>query len=216
MAKKTKKLSKLNAALILLIGIIGAIVGFKMYRQNMVQIQPADLAVERMKGNLNSSVRIVEFIDFQCPACAVGAVVLSEFIKKHPDLIQVELKYFPLQGHSHGFLSAMYAECSARQGMFWAMHDKLIDRQKQWSVLNDAKPAFNLYAQEIGIEINQLKSCLAEKHASAYIRKNQAEGQALGVRSTPSYFINNKLYVGAKSLQLKLKKIVKSASILID
>lgn len=210
--KQPKKISKVNVAVALLALAVCAVGIFKFYQQSRAGMKVDALAFERMKGDPAAKAKIAEFIDFQCPSCAEGARILRSFMKNYPDLLQVEMKYFPLQGHRHGMLSALYAECAARQEKFWPMHDKLIDFQDQWSRLADARPAFDLYAEEVGLEMSRLRSCLGSDEAAAYINGNKEEGLALGIRSTPSYVIDGKLVVGTKSLQEFLGKITAAPS----
>lgn len=165
-------------------------------------------ALSHSKGNPKASIKITEFADFQCPACAEGAKYLKELIKQHPQAVYLEMKYFPLQMHQHAYLSARYAECAARQGRFWPFHDHLFERQANWKKLTDPQPAFEVIAEDVHLDPVQLKDCLADPAINAFIDKNKAEGQALGVRSTPTYYVNGKMVVGAKPLQLELDKLL--------
>ncbi|MDO8580531.1 MAG: thioredoxin domain-containing protein, partial [Candidatus Omnitrophota bacterium] len=123
--------------------------------------------------------------------------------------IYLELKYFPLENmHPHAKLSAQYAECAARQGKFWPFHDLVIERQPQWKRLIDAKPAFEIMAVEADLDLYKLKFCLEDEKITAFIDQDKEEGRQKGVRSTPTYFINGKMVVGATALEEELTLLV--------
>jgi len=118
----------------------------------------------------------------------------------------MQLKYFPLRNHAHGLQSARYAECASRQGKFWPFHDYLIDRQANWRRLSDATPAFDLMAREVGLDLEVLGQCLADEKTTTSIMKDKKEGDILGVKSTPTYYINGTMVVGTDSLKQELAK----------
>ena len=159
----------------------------------------------RSKGDPNASVKVVEFIDFQCPACAQGSKILKKFMSENPKEIQLELRYYPLPMHSHAFLSAYYAECAARQDRFWPFEDLLIERQDQWAKLYDAKPYLDILAKNVGLNLERLDACVKDPATQSVILADKDEGRKLGVQSTPTYFINGKMMVGVTLLEEKLK-----------
>jgi protein-disulfide isomerase len=200
MSKSTMTLSIFIAGLIV---VFGAKFMVEAARHNASQAE-----ITKVKGNKNAPIKIIEFIDFQCPACAAGAKMLREYFTTHPDKIYLEMKYYPLGMHSHAYQSSEYAECALKQGKFWPFHDLLIDRQGEWSILTDAKPAFETMAKETGMNMNDLQSCLADVKTREAIAKNKEEGTALGVQSTPSYLVNGKFVVGFKNLQAELDTLL--------
>lgn len=166
---------------------------------------PAEM---RAKGNKNAPIHITEFIDLECPACARGAEYLARMMATHPEAIRLDLKYFPLPSHRHGFLAARYTECAARQGKFWPFHDALIERQANWSRLMDATPAFALIAQEVALDTGKLNACLNDKSVDAFIQQSHLEGEQRGVKSTPTYYVNGKMVVGMQSLEPELERLL--------
>ena len=164
--------------------------------------------VSRMKGSNNAPIKVTEFIDFQCPACAHGAAYLKKTIEEYPEAIRLELRHYPLQSHQYGFISSRYAECAARQEKFWPVHDLLLARQSNWKRLADATPAFEQIAIDSNLDQQELKACLDEGAVDEIIQKNKDEGKALGIRSTPTYFVNGKMIVGKKSLEDEITKLL--------
>ena len=110
--------------------------------------------------------------------------------------------------HKHAMVSAQYAECAARQDKFWPFVEKVFDTQDNWKGLNDASVAFNVIAQDLSLDKSKLESCLKDQSVQEYILKNKQEGEKLGVQSTPTYFINNKMIVGTKNLEMELNQFI--------
>ncbi|MBZ0167230.1 MAG: DsbA family protein [Candidatus Omnitrophica bacterium] len=183
---------------------IATVAGVKLYLNS----RSVNTVTGRTKGNPQAPVKIVEFIDFQCPACAAGAKMLNARLKQYPDKIHLEMKYFPLKMHAHAFLSSRFAECAARQDKFWAYHDKLIYGQNEWSKVVNAYPLFLQMAQEAGLDTNQLHSCLNDAKIDKVINEHHTEGRKLGVRSTPTYFVNGEIVVGTRDLEKKIKELL--------
>lgn len=202
------KMSKRSATVLIIIASLGAVYGSKFFIGLFRRGISAEMS-GRVKGNDNAPIKVTEFIDFQCPACAQGAAYLKEVIGKHPQAIRLELKHYPLQMHRHGLLSAMYAECAARQGKFWPFHDMLLARQGNWARLADARPAFERIADEIRLSRRELDACVQDETTNAAVEKNRAEGKALGIRSTPTYFVNGKMVVGKAALEKEIGRLLK-------
>ena len=167
---------------------------------------PMNLQMARAKGNPGSKVRIVEYVDFQCPPCAYGIKYLKTFFDRHPNDIYLQVRYFPLTNmHHHAMISALYSECAARQGKFWALNELMMPQQSQWAPLISPQPVFQAMAVQVGMNMDQLNACLASDDARRVINDEKSVGQSLGIVSTPTYFVNNKMVVGTKSLEDELK-----------
>jgi protein-disulfide isomerase len=203
----SKNGSKIMAAA-LAVGIAAGLVYGYRYLQDARAGESSLRAADALtKGDPAAPIQVVEFIDFQCPACAAGALVIKNFMRDNPGTVFLQMKYFPLAGHPHGIISAKYAECAARQGQFWAMHDLILENQPQWRDLTDARPALDMYARNLGLDLRRLGTCLASPETAARLVKTKAEGEALGVRSTPSYVINGELIVGFRNLTSRLNQL---------
>ena len=187
--------------------MVGGVYGLKQFIDKGAPATKESRSDVRAKGDPSAPYHIVEFIDFECPACAAGAKYLKEVMEKNKSLIYLEVNYYPLEKvHRHAFLSAMYAECALRQGKFWAFHDQLIDQQPKWRQLSDATPAFVFMAQKIGLDLQRLEVCLEDPSTREAIEKARDEGRRRQVRSTPTYFVNGQMVVGIKNLKALLEK----------
>ena len=197
-------MNKWQLTLVIVLILAGLIFGTKVILAP--KSAEINLQMARAKGNPVARVKIVEFIDFQCPACAYGVKYLKTFIDQHPNEINLQVRYFPLTNmHHHAIISALYSECAARQGKFWDLDDLMIDQQSQWAQLISPEPVFQAMATQVGMNTGQLNTCLASDDARRVINDEKSLGQSLGVISTPTYFINDKMVVGTKSLQDEIK-----------
>lgn len=197
-------MNKLKMTLIL-IAATALVIGGVNYMKGRGQ-KPIDSVEARSKGSAQAKVQVIEFIDFECPACAAGAKVLKEFMDKNGQDMRVQVKYFPIvRAHKYAMPTALFSECTARQGKFWEWHDQLMPQQQQWSQLMNAEPLFKEMAKNAGADLGALEACMATEEARQTIENDRSLGLSLGVQSTPTYFINNKMVVGTKALKDELE-----------
>lgn len=193
------KVSKQLLTIILIVIVIMAVavLKFLVFNSNV----KIDSVLARSIGPVNAKVNITEFIDFECPACAHGAMILKQYMALYPNQIHLQVKYYPLMNiHRHALQVASYGECLSRQGKFWPFFDPLMAQQQQWSQLINTEGVFDQLAQAAGANMDQLKACVVSEDVSKTIMAERTAGRSMGVQSTPTYFINNKMIVGSKSL----------------
>lgn len=158
----------------------------------------------RSKGDPKASLKIVEFVDFQCHECAKGSHILREYIQKYPDQIHLTVKYFSL-GQLNSVVGLICAECAARQNRFWPYHDVLFDRQHQWRNSPEAERQLELFAQEVGLDMEEFRRCVKGDDTRAVIFKERTLGESHFVKSTPTYFMNKEMVAGVKALKSYLQ-----------
>lgn len=156
------------------------------------------------KGSDEAKVVIVEFADFECPACSYASQTLRQLYDEFGEQIQIVFKNYPLDQacnsnlnreiHATACKSAIYARCAGRHGKFWAMHDQLFDNQRKID-----EERLKLWALELGLTEGQIKACLEDDSIVTKIKDDIALGDKLGVRGTPTVFINNRK-VNARSV----------------
>jgi len=210
MSKNTKARSsqKTVVGIVIIVVAVVSILGVK-YFKDTINLSKRKSSDAKLKGMVNAPIQITEFADLQCPACANGAKILKKIMDEHPQSIRLQFKYFPLTAvHQHSMLASRYAECSAQQGKFWDFSDEAFSRQAQWKNLFDAHPAFDQIAKDIGLNIQALNTCLQDPKIDELIEKNRDEGKALGVQSTPTYFVNTLMVVGTKNLESEVEKLL--------
>lgn len=147
-------------------------------------------------GSTDAPIKMLVFSDYQCPGCKHWALQVEAPLKA--DLVangQVQLVYydFPLSGHPHSFVVSRAARCANDQDRFWDYHDLAFAQQEQWSY-SRTTPADQLieYAQTLGLDMNAFRSCLDSDAHAATVTANQLLGNQLGVRGTPTVFVNGR------------------------
>lgn len=145
-------------------------------------------------GSDSAKVKLVEFSDFQCPACQAAEPAIKQTLLKYSNDLQFIYRHFPLPQHAYGRQAAAYAEAAGEQGKFWEMHDKLFETQTEWSALGDSDAAafFLNLAVQLGLDENKVKQAVAENTFNSKIDSDLAEGRSLGVNSTPTFFVNGR------------------------
>ncbi len=152
---------------------------------------------DQIQGPSDAPITLVEYSDFQCPACVAFFPLLEE-LKKDPLLmgkIRFVYRHFPLDNiHPNARRAAQFAEAAGLQGKFWEFHDELFKRQSSWSGLSRAKAeeAFVAYARELGLSAERLQSDADSATVASRVQDSFASGISSGVNSTPSFFVNGK------------------------
>lgn len=172
------------------------------------QIPSLKFSKAKAQGNPQAGVRIVEYTDFQCPACAKGSAMLKDYFQMYPKSLYVQYRHFPLEMHPRAQSIAIAAECAARQDKFWAFHDLAFGRQNLLRETIDLQARLQEMAAEAGLDKNEFDRCLASASAAVAVRGDQAEGHAAKVVATPTYFLNGQMIVGGGNLRTELEKKV--------
>ncbi len=155
-----------------------------------------------VKGPKNAKVTIVEFSDFQCPFCGRVEPTITKVLETYPHDVRVAFKQLPLPFHDKAHVAAEAALAAKAQGKFWEMHDKLFGNQQALD-----RASLEKYAGEIGLNVNQFKSELDSGKWKQKVDTELAEGNKIGARGTPSFFINGKPFVGAQPFESFKAKI---------
>ncbi|MBP6881240.1 MAG: DsbA family protein [Candidatus Pacebacteria bacterium] len=143
-------------------------------------------------GNQDATVTLVEYSDLQCPACAAFEPVLQGMLEQYGDKLRFEYKHFPLPQRIHpfAFQASMAAEAAGQQDKFFEYHDLLYSNQKTWSSAAVPTSFFIQYASDLGLDLDLFKSHLKSSKLREKIEAEFAEGEALGVTGTPTFFLN--------------------------
>lgn len=138
---------------------------------------------------------IVEYSDYQCPACGAYHPIVEKVKEHFGDKVKVKYRDFPLNIHQFAMLAARAAEAARNQGKFKAMHDKLFENQNVWSGSSNPQSLFEGYAREIGLDMEQFNNDLNAAETQRAVIEEKKEGERLGVDSTPTFFINGEKLV---------------------
>lgn len=160
-------------------------------------------------GPADAAVTLEEFGDFQCPPCGKLSEPINQLQKKYN--LRVIYREFPLPIHAHAKEAAYAAEAAARQGRFWQMHDLLYREQGVWSKSSDARALFNAYAGMLQLDLDRFKKDMDSSEVEQRVQLDVGRGAAIGVKNTPTIFINNEAVPGPKSNPDDLPGLVEAA-----
>jgi protein-disulfide isomerase len=150
-----------------------------------------------VKGESDAPVTVVEYADFQCPACGYFTTQLqAQFERDYVDSGKVRLIFhdFPLPQHRNAIPAAEAARCAADQNAFWDMHEMLFFNQPEWVESAQPLAQFTGYADEIKIDRARFEHCMtSHTHRDAVLRLRQ-QGMRADIRQTPTFLIDGEQY----------------------
>jgi protein-disulfide isomerase len=146
-----------------------------------------------MRGYVNAPVTLDEYGDYECPPCGKLAEPLKKLESDYGDKVRVIFHHFPLPVHAHAMEAACAAEAAASQGKFWEMHDLIYKEQTNWSSkAADARKMFLSFAGMLGLDVDRFTRDMDSEAIKERVQGEHEKGASIGVKSTPSIFINNK------------------------
>jgi protein-disulfide isomerase len=192
-------------AAVALIGL--GVLAYLLLRQDTVSI-PANVTVQAsdtsgfrgyIKGSPDAPVEITEFADYHCPFCQTFATLqmptLDERLIK-TGRVRWRYRDFPLQQHPFARLAAHSAACADEQGKYWEQHQRVYEGQSEWAGARNAAAIFRNYAKSADLDLNRYDSCMKAGKYAGRIQASYNEGVQLGVSSTPTLLVGDRLYRG--------------------
>ncbi len=207
------KLKKVAFGIILIAILVIAVISVRTLRKPGNSMAPTASQVSdqaKVKGPTNAKITLVEYSDFQCPACQAAVPLVHELLAKYPNDIQVVYRHFPLQMHLWSPVAHQSAECAHSQGKFWEYHDLLYDKQKEWSGQANPTDKFLEYAKSISLNIDQFASCLSDPKITEKVNADRNNGESIQIKSTPTFFLNGERLVGPAELKIRGENIVRT------
>jgi protein-disulfide isomerase len=157
-----------------------------------------DIAGAPVRGTTSAPVTIVEYSDFHCPFCRRVQPTLTSLLQKYPGKVRLVYKHLPLDGlHPQARRVSEAAWCAAKQDKFWGFHDAVYNDSG-----NDASDTtLTRYATAAGLDAAAFTACLASAETKAAIQRDVEQGEALGLNSTPGFFVNGREIRGAQPIE---------------
>jgi len=165
-----------------------------------------------LMGKEDAPVKIIEFADFECPACGQWAMLTEPDVRArliNTGLASIRFYDFPLPMHKNTWAASNAAACANDQGKFWAMHDQLFYAQDLWNGEATSNPDKKMksFAKELGLDEKKFEDCFDSQVHYPRIKASQGEAERLGVDQTPTFIIGGQRYPGNVPYD-QLKKIV--------
>ncbi|OQY66066.1 hypothetical protein B6D29_03280 [Microgenomates bacterium UTCPR1] len=174
--------------------------------KKLLEVVPDDY----IKGNKNASVTFVEYLDFECEACAFYYPLVKQLAEEFKNEVRFVNRYFPLPGHQNGLPAALAVEAAGRQGKYWEMHNILLGNQKSWGEKQSPEPAiFESYAKQIGLNMDQFKKDVNSPAVRDRVNRDKDSGTKLGISGTPTFYLNGEKLPNPRSVE-DLKKTIQA------
>ena len=164
-----------------------------------------------VKGNLDSAVTVVEFSDFQCPACRATLPLVDQVFEEYQDRVKLVYRHYPLHSlHPNAHMAAQAAEVAADEGKFWQYHDVLFERQSEWAELTGEEllNTFGDYAQELEIDKNSFLEKIGSDNIKNRVSSDESDAMSLSLSGTPSFLVNGRK-VAAPDLRSAIEDALK-------
>lgn len=205
-------------ALVLIAGITALSYMATRPRQNVAQVDttlPPIPNQGHVIGSDTARIEVVEFADFECPACGSFATLTEPDVRKrlvNTGIIRYRFMDFPLSMHRNTWPAHRAAWCAGDQGRFWEMHDALFFNQDRWNGEATSRPegVIGELARGVGVDMQRFDSCVESRKYDPQIRANQQEAERRQVNSTPTFIIGTKKVSSAISYD-EFKKHVDEA-----
>lgn len=189
------------------IALAGAgLIGYAMTRggadasPDAVSVQPAadpaamvGLDVGVARGSADAPVTLEEYIDYQCPYCAiVSRLTIPDVIDRYVETGKVRYIVFdfPVHPGDKSYLAAEAARCAGDQDAFWPMHDLLFNRMSEWAAERNPTGKFSDYARAMGLDAGAFEGCMDRRKYREVVQANRRRAEQLGLTSTPSFIID--------------------------
>lgn len=145
----------------------------------------------RLSSAPDGRVTFVEFLDFECEGCLAAYPSIERLRQDYAGKVTFVVRYFPLPSHFNGMRAAQAVEAAAQQGKFEQMYQRMFQTQSEWGEQQTPKDdVFRGFAADLGLDMAAYDAAYNDPATVERIRKDMADGQALGVQSTPTFFLN--------------------------
>lgn len=172
--------------------------------------EPVTIMTERPAPSLGSAdakVVLVEYGDFQCPACKAYVNAVDGIRAEYGDQVRIEFRHFPLPMHKNARIASEAAEAAFAQGKFWEMYHKLYDEQASWSNMSNPRSTFIEYATALGLDAVKFEADLSSPDIRGAVQADKAAGEDAGVSYTPYFILNGKNFENPDTVD-EFKKLI--------
>lgn len=154
------------------------------------------------KGPANAKVTLVEFFDPECEGCAAFHPILQKVLAEYPNDVKLVARYMLFHGNSYP--AALALEGAGKQGKYWEMYSILLERQVEWS--HQDKPVnsiFEGFAKELKLDLVEFNKSYDDLTFKSTLAQDVSEGKLLGVKGTPTFFVNGQMLMNLSYNDLK-------------
>lgn len=146
-------------------------------------------------GNKSAKVSVIEYGDFQCPACGAYEPIMQQMEKDYASNVQFVFRNYPLPQHQNGMITSQAAEAAGLQGKYWEMHDLIYQKQAEWSDASAdtiVSKYLDAYAKSLGLDLTKFNADINSPAVKQKIQNDMAIANAAKVNHTPTFFVDLK------------------------
>ncbi|MEX5296634.1 thioredoxin domain-containing protein [Kocuria sp. CPCC 205268] len=198
--KRSSTRSKLVVWTILAAVVTAGIIAFLVARGSSTAAAPEDAGqVVRENSRVLSKAPdeqavLVEFLDYECESCRAAYPFIEDLRAEYADTVTFVHRYFPLPGHRNSVNAALAVEAAAQQGQYEAMYQRMYETQTEWGESGQDKSAvFRGFAEDLGLDLAAFDAAVADPATTERVRLDVADGEALGVGGTPTFFLDGEV-----------------------
>jgi protein-disulfide isomerase len=215
MQKGMSSVTKWIIGIVVVAAVVGGLVLLGQMQDNAGNKAPSTVsevtAEDHQMGKLDSAVTLLEYSDFQCPACKSYQPLVEQAVKEYGDRIRFVYRHFPIYSkHPNAENGGRAAEAAAKQGKFFEYGSVLFTNQDEWSVMNDPTDKLAEYAKALGLNEDQFRADYKDKASKAAVTADYQSGVKAGVNGTPTFFLNGQM-VQSPGSYTALKKLIDDA-----
>ena len=210
---KIKKYSIWGGAIAIIVAVVAGLVWLVNYSPSSttgttVTVAPIS-SRDMVRGNKNAKAKLIEYGDFQCPACGAYYPLVKQLLAdESTNNLQFVYRFFPLVNvHPNAFPADQAAYAAFKQGKFWDMYDLLYTNQNDWVNLPDPTQAFNDYAKKLGLDMTKFVADYSSAETKKYVQDSEDKSTSEGINSTPTFILNGTQITNPQSYA-DLKKLV--------
>jgi protein-disulfide isomerase len=175
---------------LIIIGLVAASKKHPTTSEVAIPLPTPVTSADWIRGNPNAPVTMVEYADFECPACQAYYPVIEQVFDASSSTVRMVFREFPLPQHADAIPAAKAAEAAGNQGKFWDMFGLIYANGPDWDTLADPTSVFVGYAQKLGLNISQFTSDMNSAVIAKKISDSVTVGTAAGIDATPTFFLN--------------------------
>lgn len=176
---------------VLMVGILAGITALLWNFGNQEEVVSPEVSGEMRHVRGEGEVVVVEWSDFQCPACAGVQQTVKEVMDQYEGRAKLVYRHLPLTTiHRNAMVGSIAAEAANEQGKFWEMHDMLFQRQGEWAELDDPNEKLVEYARELGMDEEKFRSDMENEGLRQFVLVDSTEAVKYRIQATPTFFVD--------------------------
>ena len=199
-SQKTSAKPKILVWILLAAVVVAAVIAFFTTRGTSTAAAPEDAGqVVRENSRVlskapNEQAVLVEFLDYECESCRAAYPFIEELRGEYADTVTFVHRYFPLPGHRNSMNAALAVEAAAQQGQYEPMYQRMYETQAEWGESGEDKSAvFRGFAVDLGLDMAAFDAAVADPATTERIKLDVADGEALGVGGTPTFYLDGEV-----------------------